>query len=88
MIGENNQMLACELMVNILTIKFDLKIYIIHVLHLQLMDNNDLCNVLLTIMRNIEMASALLIKCENFELSPLARWNHGIVKFVTTKLSA
>jgi hypothetical protein len=72
MIGENDQMLASELMVNIFTIKFVLKIYTIHILHLQLMDNNDLCNVLLTIMSNIEMASAL-IKCENFELSPLAR---------------
>ena len=43
---------------------------------------------LLTIMSHIEMASALLIKCENFEFSPLARCSHGIAKFVTTKLCA
>ena len=34
------------------------------------------------------MASAILMKCENFELSPLARWNHGIVRFVAAKLCA
>ena len=34
------------------------------------------------------MATALLIKCENFERLPLARWSHGVVKFVTAKLCA
>ena len=34
------------------------------------------------------MAFALLIKCEDFELSSMARLSHGIVKFVTAKLCA
>ena len=34
------------------------------------------------------MATALLIKCENFQLLTLARRNHEVVKFVTAKLYA
>ena len=34
------------------------------------------------------MATTLLTKCDNFERLPLARWSHGVVKFVTAKLCA
>ena len=34
------------------------------------------------------MATALPLKCENFERMLLARWRHGVVKFITIKLYA